>query len=240
MSIRRVPGKSRNTLFSNLIESQAFTVATTILLGLLGSTHTTTNQLTLQERYEDLHLVETVVQTFERLKQHGTAVHIANQSITIIRTLQDVIQNREDSFGSFRLEMHFGTIGITRSGAVQCIEGERMLGANPHPRATLKGANSPLTTRGFGLVHPETTTAPRWVSMSASGSQGHRSANMGGEAMDDNALGVNNTVLQFTSCHFPKFENSFMNDLTEWRFQESDTICFDSLVNTDVEGNWNF
>lgn len=63
---------------------------------------------------------------------------------------------------------------------------------------------------------------------------------MGGEAMGDNAMGVDHTVLQFTSCHFPALENSSMNDLTEWPFQESDTIYFDSLLNTDVEGNWNF
>lgn len=63
---------------------------------------------------------------------------------------------------------------------------------------------------------------------------------MSGEDMDDNAMGVDNTVLQFTSCHFPAFESSSMNDFTEWCFQESDTIFFDSLLNTDVEGNWNF
>lgn len=58
--------------------------------------------------------------------------------------------------------------------------------------------------------------------------------------MNDNAMGVDNTVLQFTSCHFPALDNSSMDDLAEWSFQESDTICFDSLLNTDVEGNWNF
>lgn len=238
MSIREVPGK---TLFSNLIEFQAFTAATTILLGLLGSTHTTTDQVAFQERYEDLQLVETVVQTFERIRQHGTAVHIADQSITVIRTLQGVLQSKDDSFSSLRLEIpHFGTISVTLSGAVQSLEGDRIVGANPHPRAKLKGANPPIRTRGFGSVHPQTTTRPTWGSMSSSGSQEHRSANMSGEDMDDNAMGVDNTVLQFTSCHFPAFESSSMNDFTEWCFQESDTIFFDSLLNTDVEGNWNF
>lgn len=38
---------------------------------------------------------------------------------------------------------------------------------------------------------------------------------MGGEIMNDNAIGVDNTVLQFTSCHFPALGNSSTNDLTE-------------------------
>lgn len=238
ISIREVPGK---TLFSDLIEFQAFTAATTILLGLLGSTHTTTDQVTLQERYEDLQLVETVVQTLERLRQHGTAVNIADQIITVIRTLQGIIQSKDDSSSSLRLEIpHFGTISITRSGTVHSLEGDRIIGANPHPRATLTGVGLLPRTQGFDSVHPETSTGSAWSLRTASGSQGHRSPNMGGEAMGDNAMGVDHTVLQFTSCHFPALENSSMNDLTEWPFQESDTIYFDSLLNTDVEGNWNF
>ncbi|KAK4870034.1 hypothetical protein LT330_005758 [Penicillium expansum] len=238
MSIREIPGK---TLFSNLIEFQAFTAATTIILGVLGHSHTTTDEVALKERCEDLQLVERVVQTLEKLKQHGTGVHIADQSITVIRTLQGVLQNKEESSGSLRLEIpHFGTISITRSGTVQSLEGDRILGANPHPRATLTGVRPPFETRGFDSAHPQTTTGPTSTLVSAPGSQGHRNANMGGETMDDNAMGMNDTVLQFTSSHFPVFENSTFNDITEWSLQESDTIFFDGLLNTDVEGNWNF
>ncbi|KAJ5396218.1 uncharacterized protein N7487_010521 [Penicillium crustosum] len=238
MSIREVPGK---TLFSNLIEFQAFAAATTILLGLLGSTHTTTDQVTLQERYEDLQLVETVVQTLERLREHGTAVHLADQSITVIRTLQGVIQNEDDSFSSLRLEIpHFGTIRVTRSGAVQSLEGDRIIGANPHPRATLNGANPSLRTHGFDSVHPETSTGSAWSLRSASGDEGHRSPNMAGDVIGDNAMGVGHTVLQFTSCHFPALTSPSMNDLADWCFQESDTLCFDSLLDTDVEGSRDF
>ncbi|KGO48434.1 Transcription factor, fungi [Penicillium expansum] len=147
----------------------------------------------------------------------------------------------EDSSGSLRLEIpHFGTISITRSGTVQSLEGDRILGANPHPRATLTGVRPPFETRGFDSAHPQTTTGPTSTLVSAPGSQGHRNANMGGETMDDNAMGMNDTVLQFTSSHFPVFENSTFNDITEWSLQESDTIFFDGLLNTDVEGNWNF
>lgn len=58
ISIREILDK---TLFSDLIEFQAFTVATTIILGVLGLTYTTIDQVALQERHEDLQLIETVV-----------------------------------------------------------------------------------------------------------------------------------------------------------------------------------
>ncbi|KAJ5131623.1 hypothetical protein N7448_005781 [Penicillium atrosanguineum] len=74
-------------LFSNLLELEAFTAATTLLLGLLGP-QTSTNQEILQERYEDTQLIETVIHNFERLKQHGSRMSVGTQSISVIRTLQ--------------------------------------------------------------------------------------------------------------------------------------------------------
>jgi hypothetical protein len=43
-------------------------------------------------------------------------------------------------------------------------------------------------------------------------------------------------VLTFTSSQFPPFTV----DMGEWPFNEEDTLLFDSLLNTDLEGNWNF
>jgi hypothetical protein len=43
-------------------------------------------------------------------------------------------------------------------------------------------------------------------------------------------------VLTFTSSQFPPLTA----DMGEWPFNEDDTLLFDSLLNTDLEGNWNF
>lgn len=88
-------------LFSNLLEFEAFTAATTLLLGLLGS-QTSMNQDILQERYDGSQLVETVIQNFERLKQHGAGMSVGNQSISVIRTLQQVLY-RGNLSGRLRL-----------------------------------------------------------------------------------------------------------------------------------------
>ena len=49
---------------------------------------------------------------------------------------------------------------------------------------------------------------------------------------------MENTILQFTSSMFPTFETPEMNSTMEWPFQEGDTMFYDSLLTTDVEGNW--
>jgi hypothetical protein len=43
-------------------------------------------------------------------------------------------------------------------------------------------------------------------------------------------------VFTFTSSQFPPLTA----DMGEWPFSEDDTLLFDSLLNTDLEGNWNF
>ena len=42
-------------------------------------------------------------------------------------------------------------------------------------------------------------------------------------------------MFSFTSSHFP----TLTTEAAEWQFNDSDTIFFDSLINTDLGGNWN-
>jgi hypothetical protein len=52
-----------------------------------------------------------------------------------------------------------------------------------------------------------------------------------------------NTVLQFSGGHLQLPNMSDMQgglEVDEWTCQESDMIVFDSLVNTDLMGNWPF
>lgn len=70
------------------MSSVTFTAAITLLLGLIGPSHTTTNPIVVRERTENMQLVETVVQILEGLKGCGTGVEVVNQSISVIRSLK--------------------------------------------------------------------------------------------------------------------------------------------------------
>jgi len=238
MFVRSVYGK---TLFSNLVEFQAFTAAITLLLGLLGPIYTT-DLVALKERQEDLQLVETVVQIFEGMKQFGAGVQVVNQSISVIHTLLGIVRNEGNSPGILRLAIpHFGTISVARGGAVQSLEGERILGANPRSQAASKQIQSPLQAlRSSSTSTPSSTTGSQWPSIPVSKTPQYQSVSAPGETLDSNTADLQNTLLQFTSTQFPTFDAQAIDNTTAWPFQESDMMYFDSLLNTDVAGNWNF
>ena len=227
--------ESHNTLlFSNLLEFQAFTAATTLLLGLL-SPQTSTNQDVLQEQYEDSQLIETIIQNFERLKQHGAEMSVGTQSISVIRTLQRFLHGGNLS-DRLRLEIpFFGVIRIARSGAVQPLEGERIVGANACQNTSFLGpaqsTMSPSMTR--------TDCTPNFISHPRK--EMFREMLGNEESYAGNGMGREDTILQISGGHFQLPEASGIQDgpdTSEWSFQESDMIFFDSLVNTDLVGNW--
>jgi hypothetical protein len=237
MFIRSAYGK---TLFSNLIEFQAFTSAITLLLGLLGCTNATTDPVAFKEREEDLQFVETVAQIFEGMKQYGGGVHVVNQSISVIRTLQGILREEENSSGSLCLAIpHFGTISIARGGAMQSLEGERILGANPRSKASSLPVHQQLQSSRSNSTHSPAASGQAWLPISASKEQQYQNMDGVAGSMDGSTAWPNNTVLQFTSTQFPPFDAQTTDSTTGWPFLESDMMYFDSLLNTDVAGSWN-
>jgi hypothetical protein len=193
----------------------------------------------LKERNEDLQLVETVVQIFEGMKQSNIGLNVVSQSISAIRTLQDIIRDEGNSSGNLRLEIpHFGTISISRGGAVQSLEGERILGANPRSQATSLWAQAPPPAIRSNSTPSSSGTEHTWPSMTVPDQQGYQSNNDNGQLIDGNGAWRPNTAVQFTSNQFPTFEAQNMDNTTAWPFQETDMMFFDSLLNTDVAGNW--
>jgi hypothetical protein len=227
------------TLFSNLFVFQAFTATITLLLGLLGPTYTT-DPVVLKEREDDLQLVETVVQILEGMKQYGTGAQVVNQSISVIHTLLGIVRNEGNSSGILRLSIpHFGTISVARGGAVQSLEGERILGANPRSQATSMQGKSPLQALCSNPSPCSTSAGTSWQSMSAPKQNEYLSPGDEVDIIDNDAV-IQKTVLQFTSNQFPTFDAQTLDAGTDWSFQESDMMFFDSLLNTDVAGNWDF
>jgi len=227
------------TVLSNLIEFQAFTAAITILLGLLGPTRSTTDPVTLKERQDDMQLVETVGQILEGIKQYGSGVQVVNQSISVIHTLLGMVRNEGNSPGVLRLAIpHFGTISVARGGAVQSLEGERILGANPRSQTNLQ-VQAPLQGLRTHSIPSSTGTASPWTAMSVPPTNSYPATNSDGNMFNDKSMGLQNNVLQFTSSQFPTFDAQAIDGTAGWPFPESDTMFFDSLLNNDVAGNWN-
>ncbi|TVY90647.1 Transcription factor [Lachnellula willkommii] len=232
---------------TNLIDGrtkEAFTSTITLLLGLLGYNPSTIDPVVLKERGEDLQLVETVVQVLEELKQSGAGVNIVNEGIPVIRTLQGVLQNKGSSSNNMRLEIqHFGTISITRSGKLQSLEGERILGANPRPVVTPMGSDPLYQAKQSNWTPLATGVGPKLTSMPVPSGQEYQAVNGDEEVLNNNSAWMDDTFLQFTSSQFPTFDAQAMGGTTEWPpLQESDALLFNSLLDTgtDVGIDWDF
>ncbi|KAL3447157.1 hypothetical protein BJX65DRAFT_98537 [Aspergillus insuetus] len=231
-------------LFSNLLEFQAFTAATTLLLGLLAgerSTHPTT----VQERNEDSRLVERVIANFENGSTRPPASNsIANpvsaQSIQVICTLQRFLQPGDPS-DRLRLDIpFFGVIRVARSGAaLQAIQGERLLGATLGHNTVLHSspATSPPT-----VVSSEAATVVGSASIRRPRKRTQQEMAVDEEeGYTDYSLGREEPLLHISSNHFhlPQAPDILGGlDTAEWDFRESDMVFFDSLVNSDLVGDW--
>lgn len=222
-------------LFSDLLEFQAFTASTTLMLGLLSSTGVSSPAI-LQEQQEDSVLIDIVVENFERRGRDESGKFISSQSISAIRALQKFLCDKNTS-RSLRLEIpFFGTIKVAHS-ALQPLEGERLLGANggrgmsfshfdqPTPSSTAMRGNFASTS----TFHTPAKTHLQTAEQTESDDSG-------------NCIGNIDTLLQLSGGHFHPFDDSFIqtNNLTgEWPTQETDMILFDSLLDSDLVGTWN-
>ncbi|KAJ5965896.1 hypothetical protein N7481_012610 [Penicillium waksmanii] len=231
VSIRETNG---TFYFSNLLDFEAFTAATTLLLGLFVS-HGNKIQDALQERDEDFELMEMVVRNFERLKRHGSRVSVGDQSILVIRTLQGFLRG-ERSSGSLRLEIpFFGIIKVALNGAVEPLAGERILGANTghnnfYTRSKQRTIFSSMAKEN---CTPDLEPWSRVKGFEQGVAAGGNSANRVVRGPD--------TILQPSGGHLvlpESSDNQETLDASEWSFSPDDMIFFDSLVNTDLAGNW--
>ncbi|KAJ5225776.1 hypothetical protein N7468_007001 [Penicillium chermesinum] len=219
---------SQVRLFSNLFEFQAFMAATTLLLGLFVP-YSPADQNAVHEQYEDFLLVEKVIRSFEQNQGNGTHVSIGKQSIAVMRALQRALRNESSLSTKLRLEIpFFGTISIARSGAIQSLEGEAIIGANSRPVARPTEASSTFSSTQPGLFstpNPTSNFLPQADQWAGDGN------------MEFAGPGVHNTVLQFSDGHLqiPDPANTITDPVDpRWEFDESETIVFNSLINTDL------
>jgi hypothetical protein len=189
--------------------------------------------------------VERVIANFEKgSTRHPASSSLANsvsaQGIQVIRTLQGFLQPGDPS-DRLRLEIpFFGVIRVARSGAaVQAIQGERLLGATSGHNTVLQ--NSTATT-------PPTVASSEAASVVGSALiRRPRKRTQQEMAVDeeegytDNSLGREEPLLHISNNHFHLPQPPDMLgglDTVEWDFRESDMVFFDSLVNSDLVGDW--
>lgn len=214
--------------------------ATTLLLGLFVP-YSPNDESALHERYEDYLLIEKVIQMFDEAEGNSTHISIGKQSISVMRTLQRVLRNEHCVSPKLRLEIpFFGTIEIARSGAIQPLEGESIIGANSHPTARRTEVSS-----GVLPTRPDLSSAEHISTNAFPDSQIEQTDQWmsGSEGLEYTGAGLTNTVLRFSDGHLqiPEMASNDEDQFgSDWAFDESETIVFDSLINTDLLADWNF
>jgi hypothetical protein len=222
----------RTFYFSNLLDFEAFTAATTLLLGLLVSHGNKTQGMSLEEGHEDSELVERVVRNFERLKPHDSRVSVGEQSILVIQTLQEFLRG-DMSSGSLCLEIpFFGIIRVAHSGTVEPLEGERILGANVRNSYSRSEKRATVPSMAEGICAPDLLSSIEKRREEGVAAEGNSARHV---------VRGPDTILQLSGGHFQFPEISDIQEslgTSEWSFSPDDMIFFDSLVNTDLVGNW--
>jgi hypothetical protein len=188
-----------------IYEFLAFTVAVTLLLGILQPTEDFKDRKQIQQEEEDRKLVDRVLDRFERL-QTVAPNDLLTQSIEVIRTLQAIDLKVPSAEINLRLTIpHFGTISVARAPSS---------GKGNEANAT-DNAGTQAQTQTDPLSHPMQDLL----------------------AAQQRPVFPTTPHFSFTSSQFPPLTAGAMND---WPFKESDVVLFDGLLNTDLDGNWDF
>lgn len=205
----------------------ALTSTVTLLLGVLqGSQMPETQELRAQKE-SDRALVQTVLKSLEETSRGGKEI-IATQSVSVIKSLlaMDTPAGREAS--NLRLTIpYFGTVSIVRpkTGEVGQQEQQQKQQQQPTPPAINGPAIFPTNQ---GINFDPSCYAPQdpWAPLPHQ-TQGSESTNV--------------PMVSFTSSHFPTLmqeqgQQPYPNQ--DWNLMDADTVFFDSLLSTDIDGNW--
>lgn len=194
-----------------VVDFGALTATVTLILGLL-ETGSGENQELKQQRHSDRALVQTVLASMEELA-NGSKDVVASQSVNVIKALL-AVESSPGGGGNFKLTIpYFGTISIVKSQTLT-------------PQAS--DANTPSflpqqSHRPPVLIdhQPPSGTWPGLTFTPSFPAQDPISVPMA----SFNPAGV----------YAPLGQEPVMDD---WGLGEADTMFFDSLLSTDIEGNW--
>lgn len=194
-----------------IIDFGALTATVTLLLGLIEPAQGSETPETRQQKENDRNLVQTVLTSLDKLGRNGKNI-IASQSSNVIRSLLAVDSPAGRAAGNLRLTIpYFGTISIVR----------------PPPTPSNQQPKQQTITVDHRMQPDTSETNNGWpgatIPFPADAPAQHDPMN-------------NFPVVSFTSTHY----NSLVPDqgMQDWGLQDVDNLYFDSLMNTDIEGNW--
>jgi hypothetical protein len=195
-----------------VVDFGALTACVTLFLGLLDPIVGTESNQERHQRESDRALVQTVLETMEKLSNRGKDV-VATQSVNVIKSLLAVDDSSGNNTGNLKLTIpYFGTISIVR----------------------------PQATRPTG-PNPKLPTVPQQQQQQKSVSHDQQlpSQTWGSYSLPLTQDSVNQPMVSFQSSQFPPLLPE-QQSIHDWALPEADTLFFDSLLNTDIEGNWIF
>lgn len=205
--------KAENKAFCcKITDFGALTACVTLFLGLLEPVSGTETQQERSQRESDKTLVQTVLESMEELANRTKDV-VATQSVNVIKSLL-AVDDSSTNTGNLKLTIpYFGTISIVRP--------ER----------------SPIPTANPAFLPPQ-----QQQQQPVSLSQQLPSQTWGSYTLptqSPNQIPYNQPMVSFQSSQFPPLLPDAQS-IHDWALPESDTLFFDSLLNTDIEGNWIF
>lgn len=196
-----------------VIDFGALTATVTLFLGLIEPSQGDETTETRQRKDNDRKLIHTVLKSLEMMSDGGKNV-IASQSSDVIRSLLAVDSPSGRAAGNLRLTIpYFGTISIVRPPTTKLPPTPPNLTPYAEKRQTIITLDSNLQLKGAENSNAWTGIMPL---------PSHDPVNM--------------PVVSFTSSQYPSLvPDQLMQD---WGLQEADNLFFDSLLNTDIDGNW--
>ncbi|PQE29643.1 Fungal transcriptional regulatory N-terminal protein [Rutstroemia sp. NJR-2017a BBW] len=207
-----------------VIDFAAFTGCVTLLLTLLESPQSGSSLPEFEkQKASDRELVETVIVSMEEYAAYGKDL-MAKQSVDVMKALL-AVNSSTSAVGNIRLTIpYFGTISIARTTTPTST-------ANPNQpsssttiiHSTALSSNYPNPTPSQNLTTDVQLEQP-WSNFNDP------------EASSSNTYAP---VISFKSSQFPP-AGLEQQQIQDWGDLDADTMFFDSLLNTDLEGNWIF
>jgi hypothetical protein len=200
---------STSSFCCKVVDFGALTATVTLFLGLIEPSQGIETNETRQQKENDRNLVHSVLKSLEQLSEEDGRNVIAAQSSDVIRSLLAVDSPSGRAAGNLRLTIpYFGTISIARPPPTP----ENLTNAPYAEKRQTLTVDHSLQTEG--LEGPSSWPGVPFPS--------HDSMNM--------------PVISFTSSHYPSLVPD--QSMQDWGLQEADNLFFDSLLNTDIDGNW--
>jgi hypothetical protein len=206
---------AQRAICCKVMDFAALTSTVTLLLGILQVVQGAETPEAHAQKESDRRLVQAVLKQLEITADGGRDV-ISTQSVTVIKSLMAMDSpNAPKESGNLRLTIpYFGTISIVRPKPATSSNSDR--------RNKLPAIETGSSNIDFG--NTPASQSEDWNSVA------YRTP------PDD----LQQQMVSFTSSHYPPDQQDFngMQPFQDWNLSEADTQYFDTLLSTDINGNW--